>query len=66
VNDKIQRTHLERRAIVYLRQSTLKRLLEHRESTDCQYALRGRALELGWREDQIEIIDDDLGQSGAS
>lgn len=65
MNDKIQRTHLERRAIVYLRQSTLKQLYEHRESTDRQYALRGRAIELGWREDQVEMIDEDLGQSGA-
>lgn len=64
MNDKIQRTHLERRAIVYLRQSTLKQLYEHRESTDRQYALRGRAIELGWREDQVEMIDEDLGQSG--
>jgi DNA invertase Pin-like site-specific DNA recombinase len=50
---------------VYLRQSTLKQLYEHRESTDRQYALRGRAIELGWREDQVEMIDEDLGQSGA-
>jgi len=66
VSDKIERTHRDRRAIVYLRQSTLKQVYEHRESTARQYALRARAVELGWREDQVEIVDDDLGQSGAS
>jgi DNA invertase Pin-like site-specific DNA recombinase len=65
VNDKIQPTHRERRAIVYLRQSTLRQVHEHRESTERQYALRARAVDLGWREDQVEVIDDDLGQSGA-
>jgi DNA invertase Pin-like site-specific DNA recombinase len=65
VNDKIQATHRERKAIVYLRQSTLRQVYEHRESTDRQYALRTRAIDLGWRDDQVEIIDDDLGQSGA-
>jgi DNA invertase Pin-like site-specific DNA recombinase len=65
VNDKIQHIHLEREAAVYLRQSTLKQVYEHRESTARQYALRQRALELGWPVDRVKVIDDDLGESGA-
>ncbi len=64
MKDKIEPSHLERRAIVYLRQSTLKQVIEHRESTARQYALRQRALDLGWSADRIVVIDDDLGQSG--
>ena len=63
---KISTSHLARRAVVYLRQSTLKQVYEHRESTDRQYALQQRAVELGWAADQIDIIDEDLGQSGSS
>ncbi|HEX5747207.1 MAG TPA: recombinase family protein [Archangium sp.] len=65
MSDKIQATHLERRAIVYLRQSTLKQVHEHRESTARQYALRQRAQELGWPAERIDVLDEDLGQSGA-
>lgn len=64
MNDKIQATHLERRAVVYLRQSTLKQVHEHRESTHRQYALRQHAQELGWPAGHIDVIDEDLGQSG--
>lgn len=66
MNDKIQSTHLERRAIVYLRQSTFRQIYEHPESTSRQYALHQRAIDLGWPADRIEVIDEDLGQSGAS
>lgn len=66
MSSKIQPTHLQRRAIVYLRQSTLKQLHEHRESTVRQYALRQRAIELGWPDEQVQVIDEDLGQSGSS
>ena len=65
MNDKIQQIHLEREAAVYLRQSTLKQVYEHRESTARQYALRQRALELGWPVDRVKVIDDDLGESGS-
>lgn len=65
-NPKIGRTHLARRAIVYLRQSTMKQVHEHRESTQRQYALSQRATELGWPSHAVEVIDEDLGQSGAS
>jgi DNA invertase Pin-like site-specific DNA recombinase len=66
MNEKIRSSHLERRAAVYLRQSTLKQVHEHRESTARQYALRQRAVALGWDERHVDVIDDDLGQSGAS
>jgi DNA invertase Pin-like site-specific DNA recombinase len=66
MNDKILSTHLERCATVYLRQSTLKQVHEHRESTARQYALQKHAVDLGWPEDRVNIIDEDLGQSGSS
>ena len=66
MSGKIQATHLQRRAIVYARQSTLRQLSEHRESTARQYALKQRAELLGWNDAQIDVVDDDLGQSGAS
>jgi DNA invertase Pin-like site-specific DNA recombinase len=66
MSDKVRATHLERRAVVYLRQSTLRQVHEHRESTARQYALRQRALELGWPPERIDLIDEDMGQSGTS
>jgi hypothetical protein len=66
MSEKILSTHLERQAAVYLRQSTLKQVHEHRESTARQYALRQRAIDLGWPSDRIAVVDDDLGQSGSS
>lgn len=64
--EKITSKHLERLAIVYIRQSTPQQMIRNQESTQVQYQLKYRALALGWPEDRIEIIDDDLGQSGAS
>jgi DNA invertase Pin-like site-specific DNA recombinase len=66
MNDKIMTTHLQRRATVYLRQSTMKQVHEHRESTARQYGLRERAVALGWSTEQVDVIDDDLGKSGTS
>lgn len=63
---KVRPKHLSRRAIVYLRQSTLRQLVEHAESTTRQYALAARAEALGWTKGAIEVIDEDLGQSGTS
>jgi DNA invertase Pin-like site-specific DNA recombinase len=63
---KILSNHLERTAVVYLRQSTLKQVYEHRESTNRQYALRNRAVALGWPEERVLVIDEDLGHSGSS
>jgi DNA invertase Pin-like site-specific DNA recombinase len=63
---KVTPSHLQRGAYLYIRQSTLRQVLENTESTQRQYALRHRALVLGWPEERIVVIDHDLGQSGAS
>jgi len=63
---KVAAEHLQRSAYLYIRQSTLRQVLENTESTQRQYALRQRALSLGWKEEQIVVIDRDQGQSGAS
>ena len=62
---KIRPQHLERMAFVYIRQSTMGQVRFHRESTERQYALKEKALELGWVSEQIQLIDEDLGLSGA-
>src|SRR5271165_4397992 len=63
---KVQTRHLKRKAYLYVRQSTLRQVFENTESTQRQYSLKQRAIALGWASDQVEIIDKDLGQSGAS
>lgn len=63
---KVQARHLDRLAIVYVRQSTLQQLEHHRESTALQYGLAERACNLGWPRPRVSVIDDDLGCSGAS
>jgi DNA invertase Pin-like site-specific DNA recombinase len=63
---KIQISHLERLAVVYVRQSTPQQVLGHRESTELQYKLSHRAKQLGWPADRVVVIDEDLGQSGAT
>ena len=63
---KVQPRHLERGAYLYVRQSSMRQVMENVESTKRQYALRGRANALGWRDDQIIVIDSDQGESGAS
>jgi DNA invertase Pin-like site-specific DNA recombinase len=63
---KVNAGHLKRNAYLYVRQSTPRQVLENSESTKRQYALRQRALALGWHDDRIVVIDTDLGQSGAS
>lgn len=65
-NAKVQARHLKRSAYLYVRQSTLRQLFENTESTERQYNLRQRAIALGWRDDQVVVIDSDLGLSGAS
>ena len=64
--EKIQARHCDRHAVVYVRQSTLRQVEQNRESTRLQYGLADRACRLGWRRDQVVVIDDDLGRSGAS
>jgi DNA invertase Pin-like site-specific DNA recombinase len=62
---KITPAHLQKKAYVYIRQSTLSQVLHHQESTQRQYALREKALSLGWCESRLRILDRDLGQSGS-
>src|SRR5439155_8231268 len=64
--NKIRATHLERTAIVYVRQSTLVQVREHTESTARQYGLVEEAARLGWPASKIDVIDADLGLSGRS
>jgi DNA invertase Pin-like site-specific DNA recombinase len=61
---KIRPWHLQRKAIVYIRQSTPQQVLEHRESADRQYSLVHRAAALGWPQDGVEVVDEDQGRSG--
>ena len=61
---KVRPRHLERVAIVYVRQSSPQQVLEHRESAALQYDLRRRAVALGWAEDRVVVIDEDQGRSG--
>ena len=63
---KVTAEHLIRAAYLYIRQSTLRQVLENTESAQRQYALRRRAVVLGWPEERIVVIDEDQGQSGAS
>jgi DNA invertase Pin-like site-specific DNA recombinase len=63
---KLKPWHLDRWAIVYIRQSTPQQVTDHRESTARQYALVDRALALGWSRERILVIDEDLGISGQS
>jgi DNA invertase Pin-like site-specific DNA recombinase len=65
-HQKVTPRHLRRHAYLYVRQSTLRQVFENTESTARQYALRQRAIALGWSLDQVIVIDSDQGQSGAS
>jgi DNA invertase Pin-like site-specific DNA recombinase len=62
---KITPSHLSRHAVVYLRQSSAAQVENNRESTQRQYALTGKARELGWSDERIMVIDEDLGLSGS-
>ena len=61
--EKVTPRHRERRAYVYIRQSSPKQVLRNRESQANQYALVERALSLGWVPERVHIIDSDLGES---
>jgi DNA invertase Pin-like site-specific DNA recombinase len=63
--DKIKPAHIRRAAVVYIRQSTASQVEHNRESTARQYALVQRARDLGWPQEQVTVIDEDLGISGA-
>ena len=63
---KLKEHHLERLAVVYIRQSTLQQVVEHQESTRMQYGLIERAQSLGWSAERVLTIDEDQGKSGSS
>src|SRR5213083_783259 len=63
---KVTEQHRRRRAVVYVRQSTLHQVERNVESSARQYALRERAIELGWPAGSVSIVDEDTGRSGAS
>src|ERR671933_3012374 len=65
-SELIDERHLARRAVIYIRQSSPHQVLSNQESLRLQYDLRRRALDLGWRAEDIEVIDTDLGLSGAA
>jgi DNA invertase Pin-like site-specific DNA recombinase len=58
--------HRAKMAYVYIRQSSLMQVTRHAESTDLQYSLVERAVALGWPRERVELIDEDLGKSGAA
>jgi len=65
-SELIQPRHLNRQAMIYVRQSSPSQVITNRESQRMQYALRGRAASLGWHEEDTHVIDADLGRSGTS
>lgn len=65
-SELIKAHHLQRKAVIYVRQSSLAQVQGHLESQKLQYALKDRASQLGWRENDIIVIDCDLGLSGSS
>ena len=65
-SELISERHLARHAVIYIRQSTPHQVLTNLESQRLQYDLRRRALELGWREEDIEVIDADLGLNASA
>src|SRR6266545_4109523 len=66
LGSKVCDRHLERLAVVYVRQSTRQQVIDHGESTRLQYGLVERAVGLGWQASRVLVIDEDLGKSGAS
>jgi DNA invertase Pin-like site-specific DNA recombinase len=66
VNNKIKSHHLERLAVVYVRQSSVQQVLNHQESTALQYNLRERAIAWGWSNERVLVIDEDQAHSGSS
>lgn len=63
---KVKAHHLCRLAVVYVRQSSPQQVLNNKESADLQYALRQRAIQLGWPADRVIVLDDDQAQSGTT
>ena len=66
ISELVTTRHLSRKAVVYIRQSHPHQVLSNQESLRLQYALCQRACDLGWREADVEVVDVDLGLSGAA
>src|SRR5215208_1855269 len=66
ISELITPHHLARKAMIYIRQSSPQQVLSNQESLRLQYALRERAINLGWRPEAIHVIDTDLGLSATS
>ncbi len=66
VSSKILDRHLDRQAIVYIRQSSPQQIIDHKESTALQYALVDKAVMMGWHRDRVVVIDEDQGRSAQS
>jgi DNA invertase Pin-like site-specific DNA recombinase len=64
-SELITSQHLHKKAVIYIRQSTPQQVINNQESRRLQYALRQRAESLGWRANEIEVIDADLGVTAA-
>ena len=64
-SSKVKPHHMQRAAIIYIRQSSPAQVENHRESTARQYALVEKASQLGWAQEQVTVIDEDLGLSGS-
>ena len=65
-SSKVTAAHQAKLAYVYIRQSSPVQVIRHAESTDLQYQLVERVTSLGWPSDRVQVIDEDLGKSGAS
>src|SRR5207244_9035621 len=65
-SQKVTADHLKRDAYLYVRQSTLRQVMENTESTKRQYGLQQQAVRLGWPIERVIVIDCDQGQSGSS
>jgi hypothetical protein len=65
-HQKVTPQHLKRAALLYVRQSTMRQVFKNTESTKRQYALRERAVALGWPHDEIVVIDGDLPNNSRS
>jgi DNA invertase Pin-like site-specific DNA recombinase len=65
-SELVRAVHLARKAVIYVRQSTPSQVLTNQESLKLQYALRKRAIDLGWHAEDVEVVDADLGLTGSS
>ena len=64
-DERVTTAHRAKLAYVYVRQSSLNQVRQHQESTQLQYRLVDRTIALGWPHERVQVIDEDLGKSGA-